>query len=251
MKPYKVSLLIPCTCRGRDEWLNIKDTYLYKLSLNTFLKTQNKEHKYVVYIGYDSDDRIFSCEVSQNEVRRFTSVFPNVSFKFIEYTNIKKGHLTKMWNVLYQTAYDDKCDYFYQCGDDITFKTDGWINDSIVALYEHNDIGISGPLNNNSSILTQAMFSRKHMEIFGWLFPEEIMNWFCDDWYNYVYRPNLFYPLTSHYCSNDGGIPRYDINGNPNYLENGKQNSNELRSDIIALSKKHIMILSGYLRRTV
>ena len=28
-----------------------------------------------------------------------------------------------MWNVLFKQAYDDGCDYFYQCGDDIEFKT--------------------------------------------------------------------------------------------------------------------------------
>jgi hypothetical protein len=251
MSSYKISLLIPCTSRGRDEWNTIKDTYLYKLSLNTFLKTLDKEHTYVVYIGYDADDRIFSLESSHNEIRRFSLVFPNVSFVFIRYTDIKKGHLTKMWNVLYKAAYDDQCDYFYQCGDDIVFKTNGWINDSIKKLIDNNNVGISGPVNNNHFILTQAMFSRKHMEIFGWLFPEEILNWCCDDWYNHVYRPNLFYPLAQHFCSNDGGIPRYDINGNPNFGMNGMQNTIALRRYAEEFSRQHIKILSEYLRRTV
>lgn len=251
MSPYKISLLIPCTSRGRDEWSTIKDTYLYKLSLNTFLKTQDKEHAYVVYIGYDADDRIFSLESSHNEIHRFSLVFTNVSFKFIRYTDITKGHLTKMWNVLYKAAYDDQCAYFYQCGDDIVFKTNGWINDSIKMLIDNNNVGISGPINNNHLILTQAMFSRKHMEIFGWLFPEEIVNWCCDDWYNNVYRPNLFYPLAQHFCSNDGGIPRYDINGNPDFRVNGLANTAKLRQFTAEFSKKHIRILAEYLRRTV
>ena len=251
MSPYKISLLIPCTSRGRDEWSTIKSTYLYKLSLNTFLKTLDKEHTYVVYIGYDADDRIFSLESSHNEIKRFALVFPNVSFQFIRYTDIKKGHLTKMWNVLYRAAYDDQCDYFYQCGDDIVFKTNGWINDSIKALVDHNNLGISGPVNTNNLILTQAMFSRKHMEIFGWLFPEEILNWCCDDWYNHVYRPNFFYPLAQHFCSNDGGIPRYDINGNPNFGVNGMQNTIALRRYAEEFSRQHIRMLAEYLRRTV
>ena len=37
--------------------------------------------------------------------------------------NIKKGHLTAMWNVLFKQAYDDNNDYFFQCGDDINFHT--------------------------------------------------------------------------------------------------------------------------------
>jgi len=251
MAPYKISLLIPCTSRGRNEWNTVKDAYLYNLSLKTFLKTQDKEHIYVVYIGYDADDRIFSLESSHDEIKRFSLVFTNVSFEFIKYENIMKGHLTKMWNVLYKAAYEDKCDYFYQCGDDIVFKTDGWINDSIKALVDHNNVGISGPINNNDIIMTQAMFSRKHMEIFGWLFPEELINWCCDDWYNNVYRPNLFYPQPQHYCSNDGGVPRYHICGNPNFGDNGIANTIRLRQFTVEFSKQHIQILAEYLRRSV
>ena len=54
-------------------------------------------------------------------------------------------------------------------------------------LEENNNIGLTGPINNNSSILTQAFVSRRHMLIFGWFFPEEIKNWYCDDWYNIIY----------------------------------------------------------------
>ena len=44
MTQYKVGLLIPCTSRGRDEWNDIKDTYLYRLSLSTFLRSQDRAH---------------------------------------------------------------------------------------------------------------------------------------------------------------------------------------------------------------
>ena len=51
------------------------------------------------------------------------------------------------------------------------------------------------------------------MELFGYYFPPEIINWFCDDWYNNIYKKiNHFYPLYNHYCENIGGKPRYNIN---------------------------------------
>ena len=106
-------------------------------------------------------------------------------------------------------------------------------------LKQNNDIGLSGPINNNNRILTQAMVSRKHMEIFGWFFPEEIINWCCDDWYNWVYQPNNFYPLENHYCSNDGGNPRYVINNNNNFTNNFKDNITELRKKTFELAKLH------------
>ena len=83
---------------------------------------------------------------------------------------------------------------------------------------ENNDIGVSGPVNNNPRILTQSMVSRKHMEIFGYYFPEEIINWFCDDWINEVYKSiNKLFFIKEHYCHNAGGQPRYQINNSNNY----------------------------------
>jgi hypothetical protein len=235
----KIALLIPCTSKGRPEWNSIKDTYLFNYSLKSFLLTQNPEYNYEFHIGYDYDDRIFSLKEQQDIINKFSLVFKNIQFFFTPFTNISKGHVTKMWNVLFKNAYDNECDYFYQCGDDISFKTKNWVKDSIEILKNNDDIGLSGPINNNNRILTQAMVSRKHMEIFGWFFPEEIINWCCDDWYNWVYQPNHFYPLNNHFCSNDGGNPRYDINNNSNFKNDFRKNTENLRKSTFELAQTH------------
>ena len=248
MSNHKIAMLIPCTSKGRDNWRTMKDTYLHNLSLKHFLLTQDKEHEYVFYIGYDSDDRIFS-DTSQHEMlNRYSMVFKNVSFVFIKFENIAKGHVTKMWNVLFKKAYEDGCDYFYQCGDDIIFHTKGWVNDCIVKLKTNNDIGLAGPINNNNLILTQAFVSREHMEIFGWFFPEEIINWGCDDWYNHLYSPTMFFPLKNHYCSNEGGTPRYTINNDPNYTLNLRMNAGITRTDAKNIALKHKTLIQNHLK---
>jgi hypothetical protein len=56
------------------------------------------------------------------------------------------------------------------------------------------------------------------MELFGYYFPPEILNWYCDDWINLVYKMmNTYYPLMNHECWNIGGSPRYVINNNMRY----------------------------------
>lgn len=243
----KISLLIPCTTKGRDEWINMKDTYLYNLSLKTFLLTMDKEHEYTFYIGYDFDDRIYSNEQEHTIINKFSTIFKNVNFEWVS-LNVEKGHVTKMWNILFKKAYDDNNEYFFQCGDDINFKTKGWINDSIEILKQNNNIGISGPINNNNRILTQAMFHRKHMDIFGFLFPEQIKNWFCDDWYNLIYKPNYFFPLKQHFCSNDGGKPRYDINGDKHFMTlKTKEKFMKLKQFVEKLSNKHKLKIEKYI----
>jgi len=258
-----IALLVISTTKGRDQWKTMKDTYLYNLTLKTFLLTANSEYKYVVYIGIDKNDRILDKKNEQEVITNFSKVFQNTEFKFIVYDNNKvaKGHATKMWNIIFQQAYDEGCEYFYQCGDDMTFKTKGWVKDSIEMLEKHNNIGLTGPTNNNQRILTQSFVSRTHMEIFGWYFPEEIKNWCCDDWYNFVYQPDNFYPLKDHFCSNDGGEPRYDINNDPNFKGSVQQimmgnnpqvfrnNLHKLRQKTENMAQSHKRLLNNYLMR--
>jgi hypothetical protein len=223
----KIGLIIPCTSKKRN-WDSIKESYIYNYTLKTFIRTCDKEHEYIIYIGYDNNDRIFSVKEQQNLLKKYSEIFLFLKIEFIE-MNAPPGHLTKMWNDLYKVAYDDGCDYFYQCGDDIDFKTNGWINMCIQTLMMHNNIGLTGPYNNNR-ILTQAFVSREHMNIFGYFFPENILNWCCDDWYNWVYQPNFFFPLMDYVCINMGGEPRYVIDNNPTFkTRNFKNNLNELR----------------------
>uniref|UniRef100_A0A6C0EXJ6 Glycosyltransferase n=1 Tax=viral metagenome TaxID=1070528 RepID=A0A6C0EXJ6_9ZZZZ len=240
----KIGLLIPTTSKGR-KWSTIKDSYLYNLTFKTFLLSQDLEHEYVFYIGIDNDDPIYDNK-QQKVLVNFNKIFKNVTVKFI-YLNCSKGHLTKMWNILFRQAYDENCDYFYQCGDDINFKTKGWVNDCILTLRKNNDVGITGPINNNNMIITQAFVSRTHMKIFNYFFPEEIINWGCDDWYNWVYKPNHFFPLKQHFCSNEGGDPRYDINNNACFRLNYSKNVNHIRNFSRLLAEKHKPLIQQYL----
>ena len=248
---YKIAALILATSKNRDSWVMMQDTYLYQLTLKTFLLTIDKEHSYVFYIGIDKDDRIFDNETQKREINRFSKVFPNVEFKFISMENIPKGYVTLMWNKLFEDAYKSDCDYFYQCGDDIEFKTNGWINDGIKVLKEHNNIGLTGPINNNNRILTQAFVSRKHMEIFGWFFPKEIKNWCCDDWVCMVYHPKYIYPLHNHLAINQGGQPRYDIDNNPNFTGGNQMkfgmNVQQLRQQTAKLAETHKPLIEKYI----
>ena len=240
----KIGLLIPSTSNGRS-WTSIKESYLYNLTFKTFLLTQDQEHEYIFYIGIDKGDKIYDSP-QKDEFMRFKSIYKNIDVQFI-YMDCNKGHLTRMWNILFEKAYNEGCHYFYQCGDDIKFHTKGWVNDCITTLSNNKNIGITGPVNNNYMILTQVFVSRTHMEIFGWFFPEEILNWGCDDWYNWVYKPSHFFPLKKHYCSNEGGTPRYAINNNSFFMNNYKKNVEKLRKSSRDVADIHKNKLNLYL----
>jgi hypothetical protein len=226
---------------------------LYNLTIKTFLITYNKGIKNKFYIGYDDDDSIFANKKEQDYLVRFLSIMKNAEIEFISMSGIKRGHLTVMWNRLFEKAYLDGNEYFFQCGDDINFKSVGWVDDCIKFLKSHDNIGLTGPINNNNRILTQSFVSRKHMEIMSYFFPPEILNWCCDDWINEVYKPNNFFPAVNHYCSNDGGAERYEINGNPNFknMNQYQSNSQALRQSIIPLVVRDKNKLNNYLTRLI
>ena len=206
--------------------------------INKIEKPERKESQ-----KWKIDDSFYTNKNNQNI---FKKKFPFFTFRFIEFDkSIKKGHLTKMWNILYHKALTDSnyfINYFYQCGDDIVFKTPGWIESSISKLKSNNDIGISGPYNEHPHILTQTLITRKHYAIFNCLFPESIKNWGCDDWLNSVYKPHYVNPIINELAINNGGPPRYDI-----------QNLTETESKIIANKIAHLdkNKINEYLKKTI
>lgn len=216
----KVAILILSNTKNRN-WNTMEETYLY----NTIISLANtlcKNHHYKIYIGIDHDDELLISN-EDNFSKTTLNNIHNSSVQFVHYTNIKKGHVTKMWNILYDMAYHDDYEYFYQMGDDINFLNQGWVTKSIENLKQNGDIGLTGPIILHSktsfgNTLTQSFISRKHKEIFGYLFPEEIINWYCDDWINEVYKKyhsGKYYKVMTEYKSINnsgaGGTERYQI----------------------------------------
>ena len=70
----------------------------------------------------------------------------NIEIQFITSTGIPKGHVTLMWNRAFKQAYEENCDYFFQCGDDIKFLTIGWVDQCIEKMQQNNNLGLTGPL---------------------------------------------------------------------------------------------------------
>lgn len=247
---HKVGILIPTTTYGKY-WKTIEETYLYTYFFPSFLKTRCINVLYTIYLGIESNDSIYGNKKQLNKIIDSIKNIKNVSLEIVYLDDVEKGYLTKMWNILCKKAYDDKCDYFYQCGDDINFLAKNWTTTCIERLKKQNNIGLTGPFDTNRSerfgndaniggkkfIQTQSFVSKKHFEIFGFFFPEEIKNWYCDDWITYVYYPKHFIYMQNSKIRNSGDIkPRYVIE----YYK---------RKNIIELIKKHRVILENYINR--
>jgi hypothetical protein len=200
----KISFIVPTTSNKRG-WKSYNESYLHNYLFQTVYTTKNDDFEYVFYLGFDDTDSLYLSDESIQSMKDDCKN-KNFSLKITTFNNIETGHLTRMWNTLFKAAYEDGCDYFVQCGDDIEFINNGWLRESIESLKKGDDIGIVGPLDpNRSDILTQSIVGRPHMEIFGYYFPDEIKNWYCDDWISAVYSFTSLLHDRCGSCINHGG----------------------------------------------
>ena len=110
----KIAMLILATSKNRDAWANIKDSYLYKMTLKSFLLTLDKEHEYIFYVGIDKDDRIFDKSEEQelldsNKVNSTDYPFPPQK-KYPDIPKPRNSELLKKGQT-YDTQLSDLSDY--------------------------------------------------------------------------------------------------------------------------------------------
>lgn len=233
-----LAFLIPL--RYKNEWNTIDDSFLKNMFLKSFVKTFPKNLTYTFYFGIDYDENIYTKENLTNIFEKELIDF-NYKLNIIVYPNIEKGFLTKLWNILFEKAYNSKLhNYYYQCGDDIYFYCN-WIDTALLKLKNNNNIGLTGPwcVNGNTKILTQTLVSNTHMEIFGKYFNENLKNWGCDVLTTSVYQPKFFYPLDriQFPIANLGGIPRYNIISKYNLQNNLKIDKQKLTDYLLKNNK--------------
>ena len=210
----KVAFLIPSTTNKRDEWTSAQDTYLWNILCET-LERYTPDHQIKLFIGYDSTDRIYSLA---EERLKFRARFMNFNLEWFPQIH-KKGKVTAIWNSLACEALKQDYDYLKVLGDDIRMPNDSsWLGCFINKLKKNQNIGWSGGWSNNDAIATQFLVHRKHFDIFGFIYPNEIANWTCDDWLFQIYPEKYRNWMKQYPLLNVGGSPRYEIQFSEKFL---------------------------------
>jgi hypothetical protein len=210
LKKIRIAIMIPICSRGQ----NFKDFNQIPL-LTTFLpnfeKTKSEKFEYNFYIGYDDDDDFYIKNQENLE---------KLNMKIFELNNCQHAPAFA-WNKLFEIAYKDGNDFFFQIGDDVELKSQNWTEVFIEKLNSNNGIGVVGPCDltnyfqrvnhDKPYVIENSFVSRKHYEIFGYFFYPTIKNWFCDTWITEIYRPFLTYIFTDKIVQNKIRDNRYKI----------------------------------------
>lgn len=237
IKNIKIGIIIPVTSNKRN-YKNITEIDFFKIVLPSFLKNcAYKKYIYNFYLGYDDDDKFFL--ENKNKIKEHFNNLTKMYHSDIKLYKIKdkKGKVGEIWSILAQNAVNDNCEYLYQIGDDIEFKTSGWEDQFIHKLKKTNNVGVVGPTDiNNTNLLTQSFVHKTHLEIFTTYYPKIIENWYIDDWISDVYKPNYYYMFNNIKVINKGGPPRYTIN-------------KTIKNDLDILVKNNKKYLTKYLQK--
>jgi len=205
----KIAFLIPSTSKGTKA-KKLESTLLFKYLIQSLIRTLSSEHKYTLYYAIDDDDKLYSKLQTKKKIlnKRYYGNL-DITPVILSTKNIEKGNVVGYWNMLFERAYLDGNDYFVQCGDDIVFHDNFWLDMCIINLNDALNIGCCSPQDiRMPNLMTQSVVSRKHMEIFGYYYPPELTSWFCDNWITDVYGKS-FCQFLQCGLENKGGAPRY------------------------------------------
>ena len=237
-------------------------------------------YRFVVYVGFDEGDPFFDDANSRNAVRamwtQMTAPYSSgaamgqglgqmqvpgggggggdgggdgiddgpFTLRFVRVKSMR-GSPCWIWNLLAKTAFFDGADYFYQVNDDLRLATPCWAR-VFVRRLENNpycpNFGVAGPRDaQNSRILTQAFVHRRHVEIFGALFPAVFKNWYSDDWITRVYGfRNTFHEQSAVVVNVQDGGTRYKVARKAGRWLRGEleQGQNKIRRWLVAENSK-------------
>jgi hypothetical protein len=205
----RIAFCVPSTSNKKN-WTTLEESYLFSILLPSLevLSDFNIE----VYIGYDHDDELYSKAC-------LPLTHKDIKLKWFSYDSTHKGNPCKIWNNLTKRAIDDGIEYIQIGGDDIMY--DGrkeWLGKFIKLLKKYNNVGYSAGFSNNENIPTQFLIHKKHFNHFGWVFPPQIHNWFCDDFLYGLYKHHGNW-VKEYKHHNLGGEPRYTPNNDKKLCE--------------------------------
>lgn len=205
MNDLATAFLVPSTTRNR-EWNSIEETYLYSILLKT-LCNHPPPVDISIYVGYDEDDPIYSKE---EERMKLNSQYLDVKIVWVPFTS-EPGNVVRIWNDLCKLAMSHGYQWFKLLGDDIRLPNDpSWLRVLQKAIVKNNYVGWGAGYSNNDNIATQFLIHKTHYEIFEFVFPPQIKNYFCDDFMNEVYPQKYKIWRKDYPLLNTGGLPRYN-----------------------------------------
>jgi hypothetical protein len=188
-----------------------------------------QRYQIVVYVGYDYGDGLFDGAGQSegdilDEITTHYFAVDQVQFKLVALPRYRR--LTLLWNIVGLQAVRDGCRYLLQWNDDSLLLYRGRpvaeavgdggehpgssiLDEFVRRLQANDDYGFVGPADQiwRCRLLTQGMVSYRHVDLFGFLFPPRIKDWFSDNWLTDVYAAFNLTQCLGDYTMQNNAVP--------------------------------------------
>lgn len=200
ISPLQIAISLAVTSRS-SKWstdTQILHTFpFFKSLLISFCQTNSNYFLYQFYLAFDQSDKFYR---NTKNLQRFQNMF----YDIIE-TNCTKESKYELYfvhchhnkhpayaqNDAMMIAYMNHADYYYRINDDTTMVSSRWTETFIWQLqkFQPPNIGVVGPnqLIGPREILTYDFVHRTHIDIFGFYYSRDFLDWFADHWMSRIY----------------------------------------------------------------
>lgn len=212
LSQVKLAMCVPMTSKG-TKMSDVGESPFWSNLFDSFMKSidwRSNRIEFRFYLGFDQADPLYDTGDAWSELReefknratfRMTEQMMDeaainevlqrrLSLKLAHFDHLA-GAPSQVVSQLVLQAYADDFDYFYQINDDTVIASPNWPSKLIETLRSNPllpNLGVTGPTDsNNEKIFTHSFTHRRHVEIFGHLFPPYFKNWWSDDWISTVY----------------------------------------------------------------
>ena len=208
----KVCFLIPSTS-NKCNYIRAESSTLYFEYYESIKKFDIE--KYSFLIGFDSDDIFY-----KNNLEELKKLLPsNFNYFFID--NPKKSYveIVNKLSTIAKNFYN--ADYLFVNGDDLNLSRLDFIDSFIEYINVNEQIGLGHAQDCSSvyGICTNPFVSIEHFNRLGYFYPNEIKNWYCDDWIHRLYQKLNKVIKTEDCIIKNKVIARYDIFSVKNRLD--------------------------------
>ena len=186
---------------------DVNDTPFFLNLMPFFCATASEAYKYNFYLAFDFDDPLLS---GRDQLDLFVEYFKlirakkckclsHVGLNFVNCSH--SGRPAWAQNDAVMSAYMDNNDYIYRLNDDVIMTSRKWTEFFVERLlsYDPPNIGVVGPRHTggNLHILTFEFVHRSHIDIFGFHYPRDFMDWYADQWITVIYQPSRMTKLST------------------------------------------------------
>lgn len=213
----KLALALPTTSKGMREG---EDPVFLTALLPSLIQTLSEAEWYrfniVIYVGFDHGDMLFDDLERRRFVKEKATRMIGERPIIIKFLRLPNTHRVAMlWSMMFVKAMSEGADYFYQVNDDVTMVTPGWLTRFTSALDANGGFGVVGPFDThnqlNCTVLTQAMVTRQHYDIFTLFYPTDLRDWKTDRWLTNVYGPENTFCWEAIKVRNGASPTRYQF----------------------------------------